>query len=322
MSAVLVTSAGRRTSLVEGFVRAARPRGWRVIAADVDGLAPALFAADEASRLPATLDESFVPALLELVSGRDVRLVVPTVDTELRVLSHLAPALAQRGCLAAVSSPDLVRISSDKLATVCELGSLGIRVPRSWAADEVRCGELPEDLFVKPRNGSASRDARPIARRDVRAAFEMMPDAVVQERITAPEITIDALLDLDGRPLHYVPRLRVKAVGGESVEGVTIADDDLRDWICGVLSAVGWLGGRGPITLQAFLTPGEPTLSEVNPRFGGGFPLALAAGADYPAWLVLLAEGLPVPARLGCYTRGLHMTRHYVERFVTCPLWT
>jgi carbamoyl-phosphate synthase large subunit len=81
------------------------------------------------------------------------------------------------------------------------------------------------------------------------------------------------------------------------------------------------LGAAGPLTIQAFLTPQGPVLLEVNPRFGGGFPLALAAGGTYPAWLLDMVAGVPVEPRLRAYEPGVYMTRHYVERFETRPKW-
>jgi carbamoyl-phosphate synthase large subunit len=138
----------------------------------------------------------------------------------------------------------------------------------------------------------------------------------VQEYIEAPEITVDALLDLTGEVIHLVPRIRLKTVGGESVQGVTMPDEPIRPWLLEVLGVISSLGGRGPVTIQAFLTPEEPTLIEVNPRFGGGFPLTLEAGGDYPKWIVEMIEGRRVEPRLGEYRKGLFMTRALEEIYV------
>jgi carbamoyl-phosphate synthase large subunit len=161
-----------------------------------------------------------------------------------------------------------------------------------------------------------------VDRSELDAVLAMVPMPIVQEVLAGPEITIDALLDFDGRPLHYVPRRRIRTVGGESIQGVTLDHDAaFEGWIERVLDACSRLGGRGPLTLQAFRTDSGPVLSEINGRFGGGFPLALAAGADYPSWLLDMIEGVAVPPRLGEYDPGLFMTRHYVEQFLRQPRW-
>ena len=81
------------------------------------------------------------------------------------------------------------------------------------------------------------------------------------------------------------------------------------------------LGAAGPLTIQAFLTCGGPVLTEINARFGGGFPLSLEAGADYPGWIMDMTAGIPVRPRFGEYEPGVFMTRHHVERFVRQPAW-
>lgn len=320
---VLVTSAGRRASLVQAFMRAAHARGARVFAGDASALAPALYLADGAFRLPSVQSAGYVPHLLELVGAHDIGLVVPTIDPELGALAAHAGAFAEVGCKALVSHHAFVEISGDKWLTQQAFASHGIDVPQSWTPEEVRQKglTLPERLFVKPRDGSASRDtyrSSPEALPDILAR---VPNAIIQEELLGPEITIDAMLDFAGAALHYVPRIRLRTLAGESIQGVTLPDDDLRDWLVGLLAAAAKLGARGPITLQAFLTERGPVLIEVNPRFGGGFPLAYAAGGHYPEWLLGMLQGEAVPPRLGEYQRGLYMTRYNVEHFTTAPLW-
>ena len=194
-------------------------------------------------------------------------------------------------------------------------------MPRSWLPEDIDAGgsDLPEALFVKPRDGSASQDAYPVARAGLATLLPRVPNPIIQEWIKAPEITVDALLDFAGRPVHFVPRYRIRTLAGESIQGLTFSDADCSEWILEVLETVASLGGRGPITLQAFLTEGRPTLSEVNPRFGGGFPLTQAAGGDYPEWILRMLEGQNIGARFGAYKNNLYMTRYYEEIFKEAP---
>lgn len=318
---VLVTSAGRRTSLVQAFGGATARYGGRVFAGDLSGLAPALYLAGGAFRLPRVDAHGYVPELLRLVRANGVRLVVPTIDTELAVLAVNQERFAEVGCKALVSSPPFVALSGDKSLTQKAFAERGVDVPRGWLPGELGGAALPAKLFVKPRDGSASRDIYRATPQTLGDVLPLVPNAIVQEELTGPEITIDALLDFDGRPLHYVPRVRLRTLGGESIQGVTIAADDIGGWLERVLGVSAALGARGPITLQAFLTERGPVLIEVNPRFGGGFPLAYAAGGRYPEWLLALLNGEMLEPRLGEYRVGLYMTRYYVEHFTTEPLW-
>ncbi len=318
---VLITSAGRRVSLVQAFARAARARGGLVLAGDASGLAPALYLADRAFQLPSVGAEGYVPHLLALVREHDIGLIVPTIDPELAVLAANVQAFADLGCTALVSGLTFVELSGDKWLTHEAFAARGVAVPRSWKADEVAGAELPSKLFIKPRNGSASRDTHHASPETLAGILARVPNAIVQEELEGPEITIDALLDLQGTLLHYVPRVRIRTLAGESIQGVTISDEDLKDWLGGLLKVAAELGASGPITLQAFLTARGPVLIEVNPRFGGGFPLAYAAGGHYPEWLLALLHGERVEPRVGKYQKGLYMTRYNVEYFTTEPLW-
>ncbi len=318
---VLLTSAGRRIALLRSFQAAVAGRGGIVLASDIDALAPALYVADDAVRLPHVLAGDYGQVLTVLARTRKLSLVVPTIDPELPVLAGVRDALAELGCAALVSKPELIRVTGDKVLAAATFARAGFRVAETWRPDDLASARLPDDLFVKPRAGSAGKDTFRVTSAQLPTVLELVPDPVVQAFLDAPEVTIDALLDLEGAPIHYVPRLRRRVLAGESIQGVTIPPDRLASWVESVLHELGRMGARGPMTIQAFLTDGEPTLSEVNPRFGGGVPLALAAGADYPEWILQMLEGRRVEPRLGQYEVGLYMTRYSTELFTRTPRW-
>ena len=319
---VLVTAAGRRTGLVQAFVKAAHARGGRTLAGDVDGLAPALYLADEAVRTRRSDDSRYVEDLLATVGRHRIRLLVPTIDTDLPTLARHAASFGAAGCTVAISSASFIDTTMDKHRTGMAFGAAGIRVPRSWIPPLPPPAELPSEVFVKPRGGSASQDIYQIDRAQLDGVLRLIHEPIVQEVLTGPEITIDALLDLDRRPVHYVPRRRIRTLGGESIQGVTLDHDPIfQTWLEAVLDLCAEMGALGPLTLQAFVTADGPVLSEVNARFGGGFPLALEAGGDYPGWLLDMIDGIDVAPRLGAYEPGVFMTRANVERFVRQPKW-
>ena len=319
---VLVTAAGRRTGLVAAFVEAAHARGGRVLAADVDGLAPALYIADEAIRSLRTDDPRYIDDLVGAVERHGIRLLVPTIDTDLPILARHEARFEAVGCRLAISSPAFIGMTMDKQHSGLAFEAAGIRVPRSWIPPLPPATDLPVQVFVKPRAGSASEDTYRTDRTELEGILRLVPDPIVQEVLTGPEITIDALLDLDGRPIHYVPRRRIRTLGGELIQGVTLDHDPaFETWIEGVLDRCSAMGARGPLTLQAFQTGDGPVLSEINARFGGGFPLALEAGGAYPGWLLDMIDWVEVRPRLRQYETGVFMTRANSERFVRRPKW-
>lgn len=313
---VLITSAGRRVSLIKAFKKALEKREGKLYAGDMDELAPGLYFADEKIKLLKVVDKDYVPQLLKIVETERINLIVPTIDTELMVLSKNARLFEEKNCRALISEEKVIQVSNDKWETVSFFDNYGIKTPRSWIPANLNEKELPDVLFVKPRFGSASKNTYKVKKEDLSKIIYLVPEPIIQEFLDFPEITIDCLLDFEGHIIHYVPRIRLKTIGGESVESITIPDEDIRGWIVKVLEILSSIGGRGPITIQAFLTKNGPILSEVNPRFGGGVPLTFAAGGDYPEWILQMLEGKKVSSKLGFYKRNLCMTRFYEELFI------
>ena len=319
---VFIIAAGRRTSLVRAFADEVHRRDGQLFAGDVDGLAPALEFADVVIRTLRSDEPGFLDDLLRTIRMHDIRTIVPTIDADLPILAGARDRLLEAGCRAAVSSLDFVTTTQDKHRTGVVFGGAGIHVPWTWLPPLDDMDILPTDVFVKPRSGSASQDAFRTSTEHLATVLRLQPDPVVQELLTGPEITIDALLDFDGVPIHYVPRMRIRTLAGESVQGVTLDHDPaIEAWIERVLRICARLGAVGPLTIQAFLTSEGPVLSEINARFGGGFPLALEAGGAYPAWLLDMVAGITVAPRLGAYEPGLYMTRFHVEHFTRQPRW-
>ncbi|GGR39419.1 ATP-grasp domain-containing protein [Deinococcus ruber] len=320
---ILLTSAGRRSSLLHALREAAQPFQGKIIAADLDPLAPALYVADAAEQVPMVRDERYISALLDIVARHEIRLLVPTIDTELKTLADHAEEFAAAGCRVHTSTSGFVEIAEDKWKTVNAFRAHDIAVPNSWLPSEL--GDhalLPERLFLKPRNGSASLHTYGIHRAELSTTLPRVPYAIVQQEIHGPELTIDAFISRDGRPIHFVPRLRLRTLAGESIQGVTVASDGhLGEWLTRVLSVAAELGARGVITLQIFDTLNGYILSEINPRFGGGFPLGYAAGGHYPQWLLQELQGEFVPSRIGQYQVGLYMTRANTEIFTQRLQW-
>lgn len=318
---VLITSAGRRTSLLRAFLDTKKEYNVNVFAGDVDPLAPALYLADSSIQFIKVTDPAYIEYLRQIVREKRIKLIVPTIDTELHVLSRSADGFMADGCRVLISDPPMIECCSDKWSTYLTMKEHGVLVPRSWLPNDISSEDLPERLFIKPRDGSASKHSYRIRFDRLEAFLKIVPNPIIQEEVAGREITIDALLDFDCRPIHYVPRVRIKTVGGESVQGATIKSEALHLWLMNLFDIIGRLGARGPMTIQAFENENGYVLTEINPRFGGGFPLGYAAGARYPQWIIKMLSGERLSPRLGEYRHPLYMTRYYVEEILETPLW-
>ncbi len=134
---------------------------------------------------------------------------------------------------------------------------------------------------------------------------------MVQRLMGGPEFSIDLLCDLDGRCLNAIPRTMIESKGGESIKGMTIRDDELIEHGRSVAEKLRLVG---PANVQCFREPdGRLLITDVNPRFGGGFPLPLAAGSRYPELAIALANGERPEPRLGDFREGVVMTRFFSD---------
>jgi carbamoyl-phosphate synthase large subunit len=307
---VLFVSAGRRVELVRAFKRAYATLGlaWRVIAVDADPLAPALHEADRSWIVPLSSETAFIPTLADICAIEDVALVFPLIDPDILILAQHRQRLERNGTRVVVVPEKASKVTADKLLTFQFFQELGIPTPMCWSAEEAKSASLDFPLFIKPRYGSAGEHAFEIRnRRELDFFLEYVPTPIIQECLPGPEITSDVVCDLRGTIVAVVSRRRIAVRGGEVSKGVTVYDADIANY-CVVIAKA--LEAIGPITVQCLLRQGQPNFTEVNPRFGGGFPLALAAGADAPQWLLASAAGIPVNSPpMGTYQKGLHVAR-------------
>jgi carbamoyl-phosphate synthase large subunit len=311
---VLITAASRRVALVEGFKRALLASGGgRVIVTDINPLSPAVHVADKAYLVPLSDAPDYLDQIAEICTVERVSLVIPTIDDELERFAKARDAFSAQGIRVAVSPSDTCAICDDKLATCEYLRQHGVAAAQSW-----RVGHVPVDaafpLFVKPRIGRGGVGAyRALDTKELAFFSNYVPDAIVQEYLNGPEFTIDVLCDFDGRVLSIVPRERVVIRAGVIDRGRTSADERL---IGLALETARVLRFAGAVNLQCRVVDGRPTIFEINPRFSGGVPLTIAAGADFPRMLVDLAASRPVRPAIGAFTPDFWMTSYEASIFL------
>jgi carbamoyl-phosphate synthase large subunit len=192
----------------------------------------------------------------------------------------------------------------------------GIASPPTWLPNGV-----PDDasfpLLVKARHGFGSRHIYRAADRAQLGFFlgYTPVDSIVQACLAGEEFSIDVFCDLDGRCLNAIPRTMIESKGGESIKGMTIRDEHLIELAQDVAEKLKLVG---PANIQCFReADGSHFITDINPRFGGGFPLPLAAGGRYPELALALAAGERPEPRLGDFVEGIVMTRFFSDLSLT-----
>lgn len=317
---VLLSSAGRRVALLETFRDALRSLGLqgKVMAADASACSAASWAADDRFVVPRCGDDAFIPAMLDLCRRERVALVVPTIDTELMVLARHRAAFAALGTTVAVSAPATIAVAEDKRRTHAFLVERGFPTVAQAEVEQVLAdpGAWPYPLIVKPVSGSASEGVLRVGDRMGLTVATAGQDTVVQELARGVEYTVDLFVDGTGTCRGAVPRQRLEVRAGEVVKAVTArvpAIVDLAEQLAKSLP-----GAFGVLNLQLFYDEGSGDLRiiEINPRFGGGFPLAHRAGAPFVRWLVQSAVGQVPDYDVPPWRDGLMMLRYDDAVFV------
>ncbi len=309
---VLLSSAGRRGALVGLLRDGGRIAGVpvSVLATDHSPLSAAGHLADRFSLVPSLDSPDYIESLIDLVRRERVGVVVPTIDTELGLLAEHRAEIEDAGASVMVSSSDVIATCADKRRSSEWIEGAGFSVPRQYRIeelDDVRAEAWP--LFFKPLSGSSSIGAHLVETvAEVGLATARYGPGVVEEFIAGDELTVDCWVDATGTCFAVVPRRRLETRAGEVAKGLTVADEALEAEVSALVSALP--GARGPVTVQVIRSAAGSRFIEINPRFGGGYPLTHAAGAWFTAALVAEAVGQPVDPEWFSWNDGVLMLRY------------
>lgn len=286
---VLFACIGRRVSLLNSFRRAARESGIKAafLGADKTALSPALKLCDKGFVVRPIEDRSYIRELLAIVKANRVRLLIPTVDLDLKILSRSRDKFAALGCCVLVSSPQVIDICQDKRKTYRFLSRNGFDTPVTMSVRGALSGrKLSWPCFVKPWDGYASKGNAVVRNREeLRLFAKRIPNAICQELIKGAEYTCDVYIDFGMKVRCVVPRKRIEVRAGEVSKAQVVKHPVIMSQTSRLVERLG--AGPGVVTLQLFLTDdGRVRFIEVNPRFGGGVPLSIKAGANFPKWIL------------------------------------
>jgi carbamoyl-phosphate synthase large subunit len=285
--------------------------------ADINRTAPAIYSVDRPHIVPRIRDRKHIPALLKLVKTEGIDAVIPLIDSDLEALSAAADRFAEHGARVIISDVDVIRTCADKLLTYRALRDAGIDTPRTWCIEELAGRKRHQfPYFMKPRRGSAGQGLYRIDCADELKVFaNRTPGAIVQDFVEGIEHTLDVYTGLDGVPRCVVPRRRLEVRTGEVSKGLIVKRPKIMRVGRRVAEALG--ACRGVITVQCMVKPRQPIqVIEINPRFGGGAPLSIAAGADFPKWLMAELLGRRLRVNYEGFRDNLAMLRYDESVFV------
>ena len=309
---ILILAAGTRNMIVRYFKEALRGDG-AVFAADADPLAPALYEADGRYIVPAVREKGYIGCVLSICEKESVDGVLSLIDPDLSVLAANEDRFRTVGTTVIGSSFSSCEMAMDKYQTYLWLARRRYPCARSWrdlpsfdAALAKREAAFP--VLVKPARGSASAGIyRVCDRESLELLFRRRDGLILQEYLRGQEIGADIYVDLlSGKVVSIFTKKKLRMRAGETDKSVSFKDPALFSLIERFVTEAGF---RGPVDIDLFEVDGQYYISEVNPRFGGGYPHAHVCGCDFPQLILNNLNGIVNEPHIGDYEEGVCMMK-------------
>lgn len=310
---ILILSAGTRNKVVQYFKIALKGKGI-VIATDCSEIAPAIYEADKYYIVPRMDDPRYLDVIYGICKENNVSGVLSLIDPELSLLAAHVNEFEKIGVTVIGSNYDLCEMSLDKMQMFQWLVKHGYKTARSYKDKEafyqdVKAGKINYPVFVKPVRGSASiAISKVFDRETVDLLFTHDDNLMIQEFLNGQEIGADVYIDmLSGEIISIFTKKKLKMRAGETDKAVSFKDEKLFALIERFVTEAGY---RGQIDIDIFDIGGEYYISEVNPRFGGGYPHAHECGCNH---MKLIIENLSCRENhknIGAYDGGLYMMKY------------
>lgn len=310
---VLILSAGTRNKVVQYFKRAIGGNG-KVIATDMSELAPAVYEADKFYKVPRMTDAGYIDMIFDICKKENITGVLSLIDPELSLLAKHKADFAALGVTVIGSSYELCERALDKMEMYQWLCEMGYKCAKSYVDKEafyvdVEAGKIDYPVFVKPVRGSASVAISKVYDKEtVELLFAHNDNLMIQEFLNGQEIGADVYIDMiSGEVVSVFTKKKIIMRAGETDKAVSFKDEKLFALIEKFTKESGW---SGQIDIDVFDVNGEYYISEVNPRFGGGYPHAYECGCDHMTLILNNLSGIANPKKIGAYDEDIYMMKY------------
>ena len=313
MTNILILSAGTRNKVVQYFKKALSGNGL-VVATDCSNLAPAIYDADKYYIVPRMTDDGYLDVILDICKNEKITGVLSLIDPELSLLANNVDKFESVGTRVIGSSYELCERSLDKYEMYKWLVENGYKCAKSYMDKDEFFADLDNEIakfpvFVKPARGSASISISKVTDREtVDLLFAHEDGLMIQEFLDGQEIGADVYIDMiTDEVVSIFTKKKIKMRAGETDKAVSFKDEKLFELIKEFVIRAGY---RGQIDIDIFDINGEYYISEVNPRFGGGYPHAYESGSDHMTLIVNNLEGKANDCVIGNYRENTYMMKY------------
>lgn len=309
---ILILSCGSRNKIIQYFKKELEGKG-KVIATDCSELAPALYDADEHYIVPRINEEGYLDTILDICKNNNVKAVLSLIDPELSLLAENKEIFLQNGIIPIISDFEVVEMCFDKYKMYQFLVANGFNTPKSYIDKEkfyqdVEAGIISYPVFVKPVKGSASININICSTKDeIEVLFNRFDNLMIQEYMNGTEYGADVYIDMiTHEPVAIFTKQKIKMRAGETDKSVSVKDPSLFELIKKFVQKAGFIG---IIDIDIFKVNDKYFISEVNPRFGGGYPHAYECGVNIPEMILSNLNGEINDNLIGRYDEWVYMMK-------------
>lgn len=310
---ILILAAGTRNKIIQYFKQTFNGTG-NVIATDASTLGPAIYEADKYYIVPSITESGYIDKIIKICQDEKIDGVLSLIDPELSLLAANEDKFKAVGTTIIGSSYDLCEMSLDKMQMYEWLKGHEYNCARSWMDRSdfyrvVNLGECSYPVFVKPARGSASISISKVYDKEtLDILFSHEDGLMIQEYLNGQEIGADVYIDMiSGEVVSIFTKKKIKMRAGETDKAVSFKEPKLFDLIEKFVLEAGY---KGQIDIDIFDIEGKYYISEVNPRFGGGYPHAYECGVDHMKMILENLKGNANKKNIGAYDEGVFMMKY------------
>ena len=310
---ILILSAGTRNKIVQYFKKEFKDAG-SVIATDMSNIAPAVYEADKFYKVPRMTDDGYIEVIFDICKKEKIDAVLSLIDPELSLLAKHRKEFTELGVTVIGSSYELCELCLNKWKMYQWLSSHGFKCAKSYIDKnafykDVQDGVINYPVFVKPVCGSASISISKVYDKEtIENLFAHNDNLMIQEFLNGQEIGADVYIDMISKNVVSIfTKKKIVMRAGETDKAVSFKDEKLFELIKLFAQKVGF---EGQIDIDIFDINGEYYISEVNPRFGGGYPHAYECGCNHIKLIKNNLEGRANVPNIGNYDEGIYMMKY------------
>lgn len=310
---ILITSVGTRNKIIQYFKNEIDGNG-KVIATDMSELAPAIYEADKFYIVPSMKDPMYIDKILEICKIEKIDAIFTLIDPEISLIAKNKKRFVEIGVTPLVSEYEQVELAFDKYKMYEYLSKNNFKTAKSYINKEIfyqdlNDGKINFPVFVKPVKGSASINISKVnSKNEIDVLFNTYDNLIIQEFLNGQEIGADIYVDpISEKVVSIFTKEKIKMRAGETDKAKSFKDEKLFELICDLVEKTGY---KYMIDMDIFRINNEYYISEINPRFGGGYPHAYESGVNFPEFILNSLKNVENKNQIGNYKEDIYMMKY------------